>query len=148
MDGQETEFLLRAFQHDFETNGPSVVRAVWTTLKGYRKHKDHPNPRIRKRFRREAKDLVKHGVPMVAASKLYYQDNPALCQRMDQLLSELIDEFGADAEHFAKVAAPFVLEKIRAEEKRLAEGWTYEPPTFYEKNAACQKREQLASTAK
>jgi hypothetical protein len=29
----------------------------------------------------------------------------------------------------------FILLKLKQEEKRLARGWTYEPPTFYEKNA-------------
>jgi hypothetical protein len=29
---------------------------------------------------------------------------------------------------------------IRAEEQRLAEGWVYEPPTFYEVNDACRHR--------
>ena len=28
---------------------------------------------------------------------------------------------------------------MRREEKRLARGWTYEPPTFYEQNEAAQR---------
>ncbi len=136
-DGQETEYLLRAFQRDFDVNGPSVVRAVWTLLKGWRRYKDHPDPRIRKRFKWEARDLIRHGAPMVAASKMYYRDNPALESRMSKLLQELVEEFGEEAARFAELAGPFVLEKIRSEEKRLSEGWTYEPPTFYEKNSAC-----------
>ena len=28
---------------------------------------------------------------------------------------------------------------MRREEKRLARGWTYEPPTFYERNEAAQR---------
>ena len=135
-DGQETEYLLRAFRRDFEVNGPSVVRAVWTTLKGWRRYRDHPNPRIKERFKWEARDLVKHGVPMVAAAKMYYQNCPALGARMSKLLDELIQEFGEEAEHFAELAGPLVLENIRAEEKRLNKGWTYEPPTFYEKKEA------------
>ena len=34
------------------------------------------------------------------------------------------------------LAGPYVLWKMRKEEKRLANGWTYEPPTFYERNEA------------
>ena len=135
-DGQETEFLLRAFNRDFSVNGPSVIRAVRTTLQGWRNHKDHIDSRVRKRFEWESKDVVKHGVPMVVAAIDYYQDQPELRLKFEQLRDELFEEFGEQAEHFANVAAPFVLEKIREEEKRLAEGWTYEPPTFYEKNDA------------
>jgi hypothetical protein len=51
-------------------------------------------------------------------------------------MSELVDEYGEQASHFATVAGPFALEKIREEERLLESGWTYEPPTFYEKNSA------------
>lgn len=135
-DGQETGYLLRAFNRDFAVNGPSVVRAISTTLKGWRQHREDPDRRVRARFERESKDLVKHGVPMVAAALAYYHDQPALKARIEGLMAELLVEFGEQAEHMARVAGPFVLEKIREEEQRLKEGWTYEPPTFYEKNAA------------
>jgi len=34
------------------------------------------------------------------------------------------------------VFGPYVLWKVRREDRRLAAGWTYEPPTFYEVNDA------------
>ncbi len=147
-NGQETEYLLRAFNRDFAVNGPSVLRAMWTTLKGWRKHKNHPIARVRKRFEWEARDLVKHGGPMVAAALEYYRDETELKNRFSQMQKELYVEFGEQAEHFSAAAGPFVLEKIRTEEQRLKEGWTYEPPTFYEKNAAWLKMEKsgLATT--
>ena len=147
-DGQETEYLLRAFNRDFAVNGPSVLRAMWTTLKGWRKHKNHPIARVRKRFEWESRDLVKHGGPMVAAALEYYSDEPDLKNRFSQMQKELFAEFGKQAEHFSAAAGPFVLEKIRAEEQRLKEGWTYEPPTFYEKNDAWLTMEKsgLATT--
>ncbi|MGI9519079.1 MAG: B12-binding domain-containing radical SAM protein [Pirellulaceae bacterium] len=135
-DGQETEYLLRAFNRDFQVNGPSVIRAVSTMLKGWRRYAEHPDERIRKRFKWETRDLVKHGVPMVAAAVSYFDDQPVLRSRLSSLLDELFAEFGDRAEHFAHVAGPYVLQKIQEEEARLKQGWTYEPPTFYEKNAA------------
>lgn len=141
-NGQETEFLLRAFNRDFAVNGPSVVRAIATTLKGWRQHRDHPDARVRARFERESKDLLKHGVPMVAAALEYYHDQPALKTRFENLMSDLLAEYGEQAKHFAQAAGPFVLEKIRDEEQRLNEGWTYEPPTFYEKNGAWLAKEE------
>ncbi len=56
-DGQETEFMLRAFRRDFEVNGPSVVRIVRTVLHGRMKYKNHPNARVRARFVHEASTL-------------------------------------------------------------------------------------------
>jgi hypothetical protein len=135
-DGQETEYLLRAFHRDFQVNGPSVIRAVTTTLRGWRRYQDHADPRIRKRFKWESRELVKYGVPMVAAAAEYFRDQPLLQTRLSNVLDELFDEFGEHAEHFAKVVAPSLLEQIRDEQLRLQDGWTYEPPTFYEKNDA------------
>ena len=57
-DGQESDFLLRAFQRDFEINGPSVIRVIRTTLLGWQRYKNHPDPRIRARFARESRDLA------------------------------------------------------------------------------------------
>ena len=31
-------------------------------------------------------------------------------------------------------------DQLRAEAKRLDDGWTYEPPTFYDINSACHHR--------
>ena len=56
-NGEEGEFLLRAFQRDFEVNGPSVVRIIRTLLRGWQRYKDHANPRIRARFAHEASNL-------------------------------------------------------------------------------------------
>jgi hypothetical protein len=59
---------------------------------------------------------------------------------MSKLLDDMCDQFGARARQVAEVAGPYVLEAIRAEEKKLTEGWTYEPPTFYDSNDACRRR--------
>jgi hypothetical protein len=146
-DGQETEYLLRAFHRDFAVNGPSVVRAIGTTLQGFQRYKNHADARVQKRFQWESRDLLKHGVPMVAAALEYYQDQPALRSRLHVLLNELYAEFGEQARHYARVAGPFVLHNIREEEQRLENGWTYEPPTFYEKNPACLALELQGQSA-
>ena len=40
-----------------------------------------------------------------------------------------------------------MLGKIRKEEKRLAAGFSYEPPTFYERNAAVTDRPEVPLAA-
>ena len=138
-DGQETQYILRAFERDFEVNGPSVVRILRTALNGWQRYKDHPDLRIRRRFTREARGLSKAGVAVVAATKEYYRENRRLHAKMSDLLEDLYDQFGARARYIAEAAGPHLVEQLRAEEKRLADGWAYEPSTFYEINSACRR---------
>ena len=59
---------------------------------------------------------------------------------MSQLLEDLCNEFGDAARIIAEAAGPPLLEDLRAEEQRIAEGWTYEPPMYYEINESCRQR--------
>jgi hypothetical protein len=135
-DGRETEFLWRAFQRDFEVNGPSVVRVVRTTLAGWQRYKDHPDPRIRRRFEWGNEGMATTFAAVVAATRRYYRRDPALQGRMSELLGDLFREFGWTSRLFAMVGGPYVYWRAWREDKRLARGWTYEPPTFYEHNDA------------
>ena len=138
-NGEETKFIVQAFQRDFEVNGPSVLRTLRTILQGRQRYKRDLDPRIRRRFARESRGLGKQGVAAAAAAKLYYRDHPALYAKMSQLLDDLCDELGDAARIIAEAAGPPLLKDLRAEETRMAEGWTYEPPTFYEVNASCRQ---------
>jgi len=133
-EGLEAELILRAFRRDFEVNGPSIARIVRTTLAGWLRYKDHPDPRIRRRFAWEARALPTTYAAALAAMKLYYRRDPAMRAKMSEILRGLHSEFGWKARVTAAIGGPYVLWKLRREEKRLAAGWTYEPPTFYEVN--------------
>jgi hypothetical protein len=135
-DGRETEFLWRAFQRDFDVNGPSVVRVVRTTLAGWQRYKDHPDPRIRRRFEWGNDGMATNYAAVVAAARRYYRRDPAMRRKMSELLRDLFREFGWTSRLFATVGGPYVYWRARLEEKRLSRGWTYEPPTFYEHNDA------------
>ncbi len=134
--GAEGEMMLRAFNRDFARNGPSVMRIVRTTLAGWKRYKNHPDQRIRARFAWEARELGTTFTAVVAAVRLYYRDQPDLFAKATALLNELYAEFGWKARLYGAIGGRYVLHTIRREEKRLASGWTYEPPTFYERNAA------------
>ena len=56
--------------------------------------------------------------------------------KISAILDELYRQFGWQSRAFAGLGGPYVSWKMRQEEKRLANGWTYEPPTFYERNYA------------
>ena len=133
-DGQETEFLQRAFEKDYQENGPSILRSLSTVLKGWRRHRNHPDPRIRARFKWETTGISTSFAGAVWAARKWFKGNPSLEKQMDDLLKEIQREFGLVARLSAPIVGRYVLWSMRREAKRLAAGWTYEPPTFYERN--------------
>lgn len=146
-DGQESEFIRRAFLRDFEVNGPSVTRIVRTTLAGWKRYKNHPDLRVRRRFAWETKELATVFAAVIGAARLYYRKSPPLYAKMSAILKDLHREFGLKSRLSAAVGGRYLLRKIRREEKRLAAGWTYEPPTFYETNRAIEDIDSKDRTA-
>jgi hypothetical protein len=132
--GLESDLIVRAFHRDFSVNGPSMLRVLRTTLAGWRRYKNHPDRRIRRRFVWEVEGMATTYSAVVGAVKWYYRKNPALYAKMSRLLEDISREFGWTSRLFAAIGGPYVLWKIRQEERRLAQGWTYEPPTFYDVN--------------
>jgi len=135
-DGRETEYLLRAFDRDFAVNGPSVVRSARTVFEGWKRHRHHPDPRVRRRFAWEARELPTIYAALVAGAKRHYRKTPAMRAKMDEFLRDLHREFGIKSRLFAALGGPYVHWKIRREQRYLDAGGTYEPPTFYDRNAA------------
>jgi radical SAM superfamily enzyme YgiQ (UPF0313 family) len=139
-DQQTAEFMVRAFDRDFQVNGPSVVRIVRTILAGWKRHKNHTDPCVRDRFAWEVREFATSFSAVVGAAKLYYRKDRVMYAKMSVLLKELHAEFGWKSRFFSAVGGRWVLRQIRKEEKRLAAGFSYEPPTFYERNAAVVDR--------
>lgn len=134
--GQETAMLLKAFTEDFRVNGPSVLRVVRTALQGWRKYRSHPEARIRDRFAWEAEGLGTVFAGSLWAAARWFKDNPPLVKRLKGLLGEIYQEFGLKARLAAPLIGRYVHRKIRQEDARLRAGWTWEPPTFYDRNCA------------
>jgi hypothetical protein len=132
--GRETEFLLRAFQRDFDVNGPSVLRIARTLLRGWTRHKDHPEPRVRERYRRECRDLpTVYAAALWAAERWLGRGAPA-ARRLRTVRVAIGREFGLRARAMAPVAGAFLLAAMRREARRLRSGPAPEPATFYETN--------------
>lgn len=142
-DDQTAEAMVRAFDRDFQTNGPSTVRIVRTTLAGWRKHKNHPDPRVRRRYAWEVRELATTFSAVVGAARLYYRNDPVMHAKMSALLREIHAEFGWKSRLASAVGGRWVLRRIRKEEKRLAAGFHYEPATFCERNAAVADRPEI-----
>ncbi len=133
-DGQETEFLLRAFRRDFEVNGPSVVRIIRNVLRSWLKYKNYPDSRIRSRFAHEASNLPVRYAGVLWATRRQYRDNPQYVSQINELLQSLYGEFGWRSRLAAPIAGRYLYHKLQEQQRLLDSGWTYEPPTFYETN--------------
>ena len=141
-DGQETEYLRRAFVRDFEVNGPSLARLIRTTVVGRERYKDHPDSRIRERFGRKTAKLSVGYPAAVWAMRKWYRKDDAISEKMDVTLRNLYAAFGWVARITAPLLGRWMHLSLKREARRLANGWTYEPATFYEKNASAVAMEK------
>lgn len=130
--GQETELLLRAFQRDFEVNGPSVMRMMRTLMNGWMKFKNHPKGRIRKKFAKEMEEMPVVYSGALWAAQRWFKDNSIVAGRMKGVLEDIYREYGLKSRLAAPIVGQWILNRLRKEQKRLQAGLTYEPTTFYE----------------
>jgi radical SAM superfamily enzyme YgiQ (UPF0313 family) len=127
-------FLDLAFWRDFERNGPSLYRMCHTMLQGWRRYKNYPDPRVRERFSREVKKLgTAYNAALWVMEREFRKVNGAVSQRIHNLRREVEGEFPVASRLTRAVLGPVLLWRTRREEKRLASGCTYEPPTFIER---------------
>ena len=127
-------FLDWAFWRDFESNGPSLYRMCQTMLKGWQRYKDYPDPRVRERFNREMKKLSSaYNAALWVMEKEFKKVNRSVSDRIHKLRREVEKEFPVVARLTAASLGPVLLWSTRREDRRLAKGRTYEPPTFLER---------------
>jgi len=127
-------FLDWAFWRDFESNGPSLYRMCRTVLNGWQRYKDHPDPRVRERFEREVKKLNSaYNAALWVMEKEFKKVNRSVSEQIHKLRREVEKEFPVVARLTAAWLGPILLWSTRREERRLAKGRTYEPPTFIER---------------
>jgi len=134
-EGDETGYLLRAFQRDFEVNGPSVVRIARTLLLGWQAHKHDADERVRARYRHDVRGLSTGYAGMLWAAERWLADNPPVVARIRHLRAELEREFGLLSRLAGPVVGRWVLGAMQRERRRLERGHAYEPPTFYDTEA-------------
>ncbi len=128
------KFLDWAFWRDFERNGPSIYRICRTTLEGWKRYKNYPDLRVRKRFEWEAKKIRNNYAAILwAMERKLRKTNQSVSDNIMLLRTEMEREFGPLSSLIARVLGPILLWTSRREEKRLAAGHTYEPETFIER---------------
>lgn len=123
-----------AFRRDFETNGPSLYRLCQTMLQGWQRYKDYPDSRVGERFAREVKKLSSaYNAALWVMEREFKQVNRGVSEQIHKLRREVEKEFPYVARLTAATLGPILLWSTLREEKRLASGHTYEPPTFIER---------------
>lgn len=123
-----------AFRRDFERNGPSLYRMCETIFRGWQRYKSYPDVRVRERFRRQAKKLSgAYSAALWVMEHEFRKVDQEVSARIHLLRCEVEKEFPVVAHVTAATLGPILLWLNRREEKRLAAGCTYEPPTFIER---------------
>ncbi len=127
-------FLDWAFWRDFEANGPSLYRISRTLLAGWKRYKDWPDARVRERFTREMRKL--NGVyssALWAMERQFRKVDGKVSDQIRALREEFKQESGIVSRLMPALLGPVLLWSTRREERRLARGKTYEPPTILER---------------
>jgi radical SAM superfamily enzyme YgiQ (UPF0313 family) len=128
-------FLDSAFRRDFECNGPSLYRMCRTILRGWQRYNNYPDARVRERFAREAKKLSSaYNAALWVMEREFRKVNESVSEQIHSLRMEVEKEFPVLARLTATLLGPVLLWSARREERRLAAGHTYEPPTIIERS--------------
>ncbi len=128
-------FLDWAFWRDFEANGPSLYRIARTLLAGWKRYKDWPDARVRERFEREMHKLSGiYSSALWAMEHQFRKVDARVSDQIRELRQEFKRESGLISRAMPAVLGPVLLWTTRREEKRLARGRTYEPPTILERS--------------
>jgi radical SAM superfamily enzyme YgiQ (UPF0313 family) len=121
-------FLDEAFQRDFERNGPSLYRICRTTMQGWMRYKNDPDPRVRDRFEWEVRTIR-----TAYSAFLWAMERKTGRPEIGALRRQLAKEFGIGSRVLGALLGPLLLWTSRREERQLAAGKTYEPKTFMER---------------
>jgi radical SAM superfamily enzyme YgiQ (UPF0313 family) len=128
------KFLDWAFWRDFERNGPSVYRICQTMLQGWQRYKNYHDARVRARFEWEVKQLKSaYNASLWAMEKRLKNANQQISQQIRTLRKEVEKEFGLASRSTRAFLGPLLLWASKREDRRLAKGQTYEPPTIVER---------------
>jgi radical SAM superfamily enzyme YgiQ (UPF0313 family) len=128
-------FLDWAFWRDFQLNGPSLYRISRTLMAGWKRYKDWPDARVRERFAREMGRLSGiYSSALWAMERQLRKVDRNVSDQIRALRYEFKQESGLFSRMLPAVLGPVLLWTTRREERRLARGKTYEPPTILERS--------------
>lgn len=125
---QSKQFLDAAFRRDFERNGPSLYRIARTTMQGWMRYKNDPDPRVRARFEWESRSIRSgYGALLWAMEKRTGRKDVA------ELRRQVGAEFGFGSRLMTRLLGPVLAWTSGREDRKLRKGKTYEPRSFVER---------------
>ncbi len=132
---EESKRLLDwAFRFDFERNGPSLFRICDTIFQGWKRYHNSPDVRVRQRISSEAVKLrTTYDAALWVMEKRLRKTNSEIATRIRELRKEIEHEFGTVTRLVRAVTGPVLLWTSKREDRQLAHGKTYEPPTFVDR---------------
>ena len=128
---QSKVFLDQAFRRDYERNGPSLYRLIRTMAKGWRRHRDDGDPRVRRRVALEGRQLqYGYGAPLWAMEQYLRRLSPEVSERIGDLRRGLERELGRLSGVINRTAGTALLWSARREARFHPAGRRLEPRTF------------------
>jgi hypothetical protein len=135
---QSKELLDRAFQLDFERNGPSLYRLMRTMLDRWRRYGDDDDARVRARAGRAARQLRGGYAAALFAMERYLEPtNGAVSRRIGDLRRQIARECGGLSRVIGAGLGPVLLWAAQREAARFPAGRPLEPRTFVERSNWC-----------
>ena len=127
-------WLDRAFQRDFEANGPSLFRMMRTMFEGWKRYGQDSDARVRARFNAEADQFRRgYGAALWAMERYLRQSDREVSERIQRLRLDIEAEFGGASRLIARLAGPVLLWSARRQARRFPSGRLLEPRTFVER---------------
>ena len=118
---QSKEYLDHAFRRDYERNGPSLYRICRTTLEGWKRYRNDPDKRVRRRFVWESRRLQDVYCAMLwAMERRLRSTNTRISVRIGALRREIESEFGLKTALWGRGLGPVLSWTAGREERRLA----------------------------
>jgi hypothetical protein len=128
---QSKVFLDRAFRRDYERNGPSLYRLIRTMAEGWRRHRDDPDPRVRRRVALEGRQLqYGYGAPLWAMETYLRPSSPDISERIGDLRRGLERDLGHLSAWINRSAGTALLWSARRDARLHPAGRRLEPRTF------------------
>ena len=131
---QSKLFLDRAFQRDYEMNGPSLFRLMANMLQGWRRYRHDADDRVRARVAGEAAQLRSgFGAALWAMERYLRDSNRDISDRIGELRRQAERDLGGMAPIINRIAGPVLLWSARREARVGPAGRSREPRTFVER---------------
>jgi hypothetical protein len=131
---ESSGWLERAFQRDYEANGPSLYRIMRTTYRGWARYRHDADARVRARFAREGSKLRNgYGAALWAMEMFLRRSQAEVSLRIRALRRQIEDEFAGLTPLIDRVAGRVLLHAARREFSRYPLGRPLEPMTFVDR---------------